>query len=164
MTEEKLLFEERQYLGYNKYSILRRMVLALFCFVAYYYTEDREKNAGLLFLLGIVLLVVSIFTLFVLHLHTKVYQNRIELNGLWTMRKVKIDLAGITKIEKAPYSVYWLNNPAYNLHIKGTIRFYTSGKDAVLLTDKDGLIYRIGTQKQEELYRILASLINNQNY
>lgn len=153
---DKILFEERQYLGYNKYSILRRMVLAIFCFVAYFYTEDREKNADLLFLLGIVLLIVSIITLFILHLKTTVYENRIELDGLWSTKKVKIDLSNIVSIEKTPYSSYILNNPVYNLHIKGTVRFYSSGNDAIQLTDKDGLIYKIGTQKQESFLQAIS--------
>ena len=32
MSDKQSLFEEKQYLGYNKLSFLRRMVLALFCF------------------------------------------------------------------------------------------------------------------------------------
>lgn len=157
---DKIIFKEKQYIGYNKYSILRRMVLALFCFIAYYYTEDREKNADLLFLLGVIVLVISIATLFILHLKTTVYENRIELDGLWSTKKISIDFANIIKIEKTPYSNYMLNNPVYNLHIKGTIRFYTSGTDAVLITDKDGLIYKIGTQKQEILFNEVANRIN----
>ncbi|MBK7854295.1 MAG: hypothetical protein IPJ79_04775 [Bacteroidetes bacterium] len=155
---ELVLFEEKQYLGFNKYSILRRMILAIFCFVAYYYTEDREQNADLLFLLGVVVLVVSIITLFVLHLKTTVYPGRIELDGLWSTKKVKIDLQNIVKFEKSEYSKHMLNNPVYNLHIKGTIRFYTSGNDALLLTDKEGVAYKIGTQKKEEFFNALKKL------
>lgn len=154
---EQVLFEEKQYLGFNKYSILRRMILAIFCFVAYYYTENREQNADLLFLLGVVVLVVSIITLFVLHLKTTVYPGRIELDGLWSTKKVKIDLRNIVKVEKTAYSSYVLNNPVYNLHIKGTIRFYTSGNDALLLTDKEGVVYKIGTQRKEEFYNSLKT-------
>jgi len=43
----------------------------------------------------------------------------------------------------------------YNLHQKGTIRFYTSGKDAVHLTDRDGLVYIIGTLHLNELMRAI---------
>ena len=42
MTEHNL-FLEKQYLGYNKYSFLRRGVLALFCFVAYYWSEKYDS-------------------------------------------------------------------------------------------------------------------------
>ena len=129
MTKDnrELLFEERQFLGLNKYSMLRSLVLALFCFVAYFYTENREENADLLFLAGVILMVITLLSVFIMHLHTRIYSNCIELDGLWTTRKVKIDLSSITKIEKTPYSNYVLNNPVYNLHRKGTVKFYTSG-------------------------------------
>ena len=158
---EQVLFQEKQYLGYNKYSILRRMVLAIFCFVAYYFTENREDNADLLFLLGVVLLTVSIVTLFILHIKTTVYNTRLELDGLWSTKKVKIDLKNIIKVEKVQYSNYMLNNPVYNLHIKGTIRFYSSGNSAVQLTDKEGLIYKIGTQQQESLFQAINNVCFN---
>ena len=48
-----------------------------------------------------------------------------------------------------------INNPVYNLHKKGTIRFYSSGKDAVILTDRDGLEYYIGTQRPNEMYLVI---------
>lgn len=159
MSETDILFRERQYLGFNKYSILRRMVLAIFCFVAYFYSENREKDANLLFWLGIAILVLSVVSMFIMHLHTQIYSTHIILDGIWTTRKVKIELNNIVGAEKIPYSTYRLNNPVYNLHIKGTIRFYTSGKDAILLTDRDGLQYLIGTHKQEEFFRIISGLI-----
>jgi len=40
----------------------------------------------------------------------------------------------------------------YNLHKNGKIRFYAGGKEAVWLTDRDGLVYIIGTHKPEALY------------
>ena len=64
---------------------------------------------------------------------------------------VKIDLNSIVKVERTPYSPYIINNPVYNLHQKGTVRFYAGGKDAVKLTDRDGLLYIIGTQSPTEL-------------
>lgn len=153
------LFEEKQYIGFNRYSILRRLVLAIFCFVAYFYSEERELKGDLFFFLGIAILVISILALFVLHLHTRVFPDHIILDGLWTTRKVKIALDKIVKAETAEYSKYFLNNPVYNLHIKGTIRFYTGGKHAINLTDSDGLVYRIGTQKPEEFLRVIQPLL-----
>ena len=153
--ESAILFEEKQYLGYNKYSILRRMVLALFCFIAYYFTEERAQNGDLFFLLGVFISLISVGLLFILHLHTRVYSEHLVLDGLWTTKKVKIDLRNIVKIEKIMLNNNMLNNPVYNLHYKGTIRFYTGGKEAVKITDKEGLMYLIGTQKAEELSRAL---------
>lgn len=163
MKDKELLFEEKQYLGYNKLALLRNLVFVLFCFLAYYWTEERELNGNLFFVLGISILVLSIIFLFVKHLHTKVYTGSLELDGIWTTRKVKIPLINIVKVEKTNYSQYWLNNPVYNLHIKGVIRFYTMGKEAVRMVDKDGLEYLIGSQKSEELFRVIQSQINNKN-
>jgi hypothetical protein len=160
MEKRKILFEERQFLGLNHYSMLRSLVLSLFCFMAYYYTENREKNADLLFLAGVMLLIISVLSIFILHLHTSIYETCVELDGLWTTKKVKIDLASIAAAEIVPYSNYMLNSPVYNLHHKGVIKFYTSGKSAVKLTDKDGMNYLIGTHKQEEFLRIVSGLIN----
>lgn len=160
MNTKDILFEEKQYLGYNKLGLLRALVLTLFCFIAYYYTENREQFGDLFFVLGVSILVLSIIFLFVKHLHTKVYKGSIVLDGIWTTRKVKIDLNSIVKAERTPYSKYHLNNPVYNLHIKGVVRFFTMGKEAVRLTDKDGLVYLIGSQKAEELHRVISSQLN----
>jgi hypothetical protein len=160
MSAKDFLFEEKQYLGYNKYALLRNLVLVLFCFVAYYYTENREQFGDLFFVLGVSILTVSIIFLFVKHLHTKVYPGSMEIDGIWTTRKVKIDLNSIVHVERTRYSQYHLNNPVYNLHIKGVVRFYTMGKEAVKLTDRDGLVYLIGSQKAEELHRIISSQLH----
>lgn len=161
--KDGILFEEKQYLGYNKLALLRNLVFVLFCFLAYFWTEEREENGKLFFVVGVSILALSIIFLFVKHLHTRVYQGSVVLDGIWTTRKVKIDLTGIVKAEAVPYSHYWLNNPVYNLHIKGVVRFYTMGKDALKITDKDGLVYLIGTQKAEELFRIVNSQLNTKN-
>lgn len=156
--ENAILFEEKQYLGFNAYSISRRVVLSIFCFVAYYYTEDREQNGDLLFLLGIFILVVSVVLLFVKHLHITVTENSIILKGMWKTRLVKIDRSSIANIEKTVYSSYHLNNPAFNVHSRNTIKFYSGGSDAIKLTDREGMNYLIGTYKVEEFYRALTKL------
>lgn len=158
--EQKLLFEEKQYMGFNAYSISRRMVLAIFCFVAYYYTEEREKNADLLFLIGILILVVSVLMMFVKFLHIKVTENSIVISGMLKTRLVKIDLSGIVAAEKTIYSKYHLNNPVFNVHVANTIKFYSGGKDAIKLTDKEGLTYLIGTSKADEFLRTITTILN----
>ena len=40
-------FVEKQYLGLNKMSLTRRISLAIFCFVAYYWRESHEKSGDL---------------------------------------------------------------------------------------------------------------------
>jgi len=148
-------FIEKQYLGLNKMSLTRRMSLAIFCLVAYFWRENHDKAGELYFFIGIGIMVISILLIFILHFETKVKNGSIILDGLWTSRKIKIDTASIVTAKKVKYSKYFLNRAVYNLHLKGTIRFYTRGIDAVELTDKDGLVYLIGSQKAGELARVI---------
>lgn len=154
--DNNVLYTESQHLGSNKYSLNRRLVLAIFCFLTYLYSEQNPelgigKAANYLFIMGLFVLILSVVLMLVLFLKTTIKEHTLTLDGLWTSRKVKIDLRNITSVEPVHYSKYFLNRPVYNLHRRGTIRFYCSGRKAVELTDKGGLIYLIGTQKQDEL-------------
>ena len=157
---EEFKFFEKQYLGLNRMSLSRRIAFALFCFSAYYWRENHEKSGELFFFLGLAILVISVLLLFILHFETKVQNKSIILDGLWTSRKVKIDLRSIRSVKKVKYSKYIVNRSVYNLHVKGTIRFYTRGSSAVELIDRDGLIYLIGSQKSEELYKAIEKELN----
>ena len=148
-------FIEKQYLGLNKMSLTSRISLAVLCLSAYYWAENNDKSGELYFFIGIAIMVISIVLVFTLHFETTIQYRSVILNGLWTSRKVKIDLRSINSVKKVPYSKYFLNRSVYNLHHKGVIRFYTRGTDAVELIDKDGLIYLIGSQKPEELTRVI---------
>ena len=157
-TEETPVFEEKQYLGYNSLSLMRRLLLALFCFSLYWWKIQNGKDGDLFFWLGITVIVLSILLLFVLHIKISVYKNTIILDGLWTTRQVKIDLRNIVKVRRTKYSKYHLNNPVFNLHLRGAVKFYTGGNEAVEITDRDGLPYLIGTQRPGELEFILKGL------
>jgi hypothetical protein len=154
---DKPVFSEKQYLGREWVPVTIRLVLAMFCFSAYafnFFTDANEK-ADILAVAGIGIIAISIIMGFFLNYRIRVMDKSILITGLWTMRLVKIDLGSIVKIEKGTYSRYLFNNPVYNLHKNGTIRFYTSGKDAVHLTDRDGLVYIIGTRHINEFYRAI---------
>ena len=153
-------FIEKQYLGLNKMSLSRRIALAIFCLVAYYWRENHDKAGELYFFIGIAIMVISMILVFILHFETKIKNGSIILDGLWTSRKIKIDTLSIVTVKRVKYSKYILNRAVYNLHLKGTIRFYTRGVDAVELTDKDGLIYLIGSQKAEELTRVIKNKLS----
>lgn len=157
MQEVEPVFLEKQFLGRDPNRISIRLVIVLFCFAAYYISEQREQNADLFLVVGFGVLVASVIMMFLLHFRTTVNNKSIILEGLWTTKMVKIDLNSIVKVERSNYSSYFINNPVYNLHQKGTIRFYASGKDAVKLIDRDGLIYIIGTQRAVELEQSIQS-------
>lgn len=178
MNNETPIFEEKQYLGHNRLSIVIRSGLALFCFIAYYWSENPRPvdlsvirigsypisnygDSGLVFfILGISIIIFSTALTYILHIHTKVYNGYIVLEGFWTSRKVKIDLKNITAIRKSRYKKINFKRGVYNLHNKGIIRFYTSGSDFVELTDNTGFSYRIGSQKIMELFTILKKETN----
>ena len=159
--ENKPLFIEKQFLGRDYGRISIRMVMALFCFAAYFITEEGESNADLFLVVGCGILLASVVMMFLLHYQTIVLNKNIILNGLWTTKLVKIDLNSIVKIEKTLYSTYIINNPVYNLHKKGTIRFYAGGKDAIKLTDRDGLNYIIGTHSPAEFEQSIRLAMND---
>ena len=58
-------FIEKQYLGLNKMSLSRRMSLAIFCLVAYYWRENHDKAGELYFFIGIGIMVISILLIFI---------------------------------------------------------------------------------------------------
>lgn len=159
---DKPVFTEKQYLGREFIPITIRLVLAMFCFAAYFFTDQQqERNGDLLVVVGFAIIIISIIMGFLLHFRTQVENKSIRLNGLWTTRLVKIDLNSIVKIEKNVYSKYLFNNPVYNLHTKGTIRFYAAGNDAIFLTDRDGLVYIIGSQHANEFLRAIKEEMNH---
>ncbi|MEO3402675.1 hypothetical protein AAFN85_02165 [Mucilaginibacter sp. CAU 1740] len=150
---DKSVFTEKQYLGREFIPLTIRLVLAMFCFAAYFFTDERERNGDLLVVVGFSIIIISIIMGFLLHFRTRVENKSVMLDGLWTTKLVKIDLNSIVKAEKGTYSRYLFNNPVYNLHTKGTIRFFTSGNEAIHLTDRDGLLYIIGSKHPNEFLR-----------
>jgi hypothetical protein len=153
----KYAFLEKQYIGRDYIRICIRLVLAAFCFAAYVYERDRDRTQDLFLVVGFGIIGISILLLFLIHYKTIIVNKSIILDGLWTAKKVKIDLNSIVSVRKDKYNNFLFNNPVYNLHRKGSIRFYSSGKDAVVLTDRDGLEYYIGTQRPNEMYLVIQA-------
>lgn len=172
------IFEEKQFLGYNRIGMITRMILAGFCFLGYYWSENPkpveisvfrigsypieniEQSGRVFFFLGLIILAISILMMYVLHLQTRVYDDHIILDGFWGSRRVKIDLRSIHTVKKLRYKKNSFRRPVYNLYIKGIIKFYTSGDEFVEMKDKDGLTYRIGSQRAQELFRVINKQIN----
>ncbi|MVN22070.1 hypothetical protein [Mucilaginibacter arboris] len=151
----KPAFTEKQYLGREFIPITIRLALSIVCFAVYFFTVERERKGDLLLIVGFGILGISILMGFILHFRIRVMNKSVLIDGLWTTQLVKIDLNSITQVEQKPYSRYFLNNPVYNLHKKGTIRFYTTGNCAIHLTDRDGLVYIIGSLHPDELERAI---------
>jgi hypothetical protein len=177
--EKEIVFEEKQYMGHNRLSIMWRMILALFCFIGYYWSENPKPvqvsvfyigsypiqdipNSGkIFFLLGLIILVISSVLIYILHIHTRVFKGYMIIDGFWNSRKVKIDFSTIQHIRKGRYKKNIFRRAVYNLHSKGVIRFYTSGQEFIELKDNAGFTYRIGTQRSEELLALLRSEVKS---
>jgi len=146
---------EKQYIGRDYIRICIRLVMAAFCFAAYVYERDRDRTQDLFLVVGFGIIAVSIILLFLIQYKITINNGKLIIDGLWTAKKVVIDLNTIKNVRKDTYSNYFFNNPVYNLHRKGSIRFYSSGKDVVVLTGHDGFEYYIGTQRPNELYLVI---------
>jgi hypothetical protein len=180
LNDKEILFEEKQYLGHNRLSIVIRTALTIFCFLGYYWSENPKpvqvaifkigsypishlSNSGLVFfILGLSILILSAGLTYVLHIHTMVYNGYMILDGFWTSRKIKIDLRNIKSIRKSRYKKNILRRAVYNLHNMGVVKFYTSGEEFVELLDNTGFTYRIGSQKVQELFNVLKPQISAQ--
>jgi hypothetical protein len=179
LNNSEILFEEKQYLGHNRFSIVVRTALTIFCFLGYYWSENPEpvqvsffkigsypikniSNSGLIFfILGLSILILSAALTYVLHIHTVVRPGVIVLDGFWTSRKITIDLNEVVSLRKSRYRKNIWRRAVYNLHNLGAIRFYTSGEDFIELIDNKGYIYKIGSQKSEEFYNVLKQEMKN---
>ena len=86
------------------------------------------------------------FIVFVLHFRTEV--NKIQLLMVYGQQKIKINIDHLVGVNRVKYSKFIFNRTVYNLHFNKKIRFYTRGEYAIELVDKDGLVYLIGSRKQ----------------
>jgi hypothetical protein len=177
LSNTQILFEEKQYLGHNRFSIVVRTTLTIFCFLGYYWSENPKpvqvsffkigsypiqniSNSGLIFfILGLSILILSATLTYVLHIHTIIKEEEIVLDGFWTSRKISIALNSVVSFRRSRYKKNIWRRAVYNLHNMGSVRFYTSGEDFIELTDNKGYTYKIGSQKIEELHNILKQHI-----
>jgi len=138
-----LLFNETQYLGRNMYGLARRMVIALFCLIAHFITDERDDTAGLFFIVGSATLLLSLILLFVPYYTIKLDQEYLTLKS--TGRKeVKIPLRVITNMEITSYNRYHLNNPVFNVLDIAEYKFYAEGRKALVVNLEGGNVFRIG--------------------
>ncbi len=157
--DSRYTYIEKQYIGRDYIRISIRLIMAAFCFGVYVYERDRDNTVDLFLVVGFGIIAVSILLLFLVQYKTVIENKKVVIDGLWTARKVEIDLNQIVKIRKDVYNNYIFNNPVYNLHKNGTVRFFSSGRDAIVLTDRDGLEYFIGTQRPNEMFLVLQNEI-----
>lgn len=123
--------------------------------------QDVSFSGRAFFILGISILLFSGALMYVLHVHLRVSAKTIDLRGFWTSRVIKIPIENIIKLKKKRYKRNIFRRASYNLHNTGVIRFYTSGEDFIEITDRQGYVYRIGSQRIEQLYQVLSNELKN---
>ena len=171
--EEKILFEENQYHGLNRHSLVRRTLLSVFCFVAYFWSENPKpvevgnlrigeypgdvKYGELFFVLGLAVLVLSVILLFVRHMKTQLTFREIIIHGQIGPRLVHLRRAEIHNFRKVTIRPSIFNRPVFNLQTKGRTRFYTWGNEMIEITLNNWNVYRIGTQRATELLNLLKT-------
>lgn len=160
MKNGKPLFEEKQYIGLNKPSLMLRMVLAVFCFAVYYWNEKQGRDIEILFITGVAIIIISLALLFFVHLRTRIYNKKILLSGSWTTRKVEISINDIAEMDLVPYSKYIFDTPVYNLHRNDTVHFFTGGNQAMKIRLRSGLTYIIGTQNPAMFQMTMRGLLS----
>jgi len=153
-------FHEKQFLGYNRFGVVRRTVVALFCLIFYFVADTDEQMANVFFYLAIAILVLSALSMMLLHLETIIDGKTMRLNGPMTFRKVEFDISTFKTIRIEAYSRLAMNRPMFNLHWKNSLRFYTYGKWCVVIETKDGQIIRLGTQRPEGLKEIVSKAMD----
>jgi hypothetical protein len=174
-------FSEKQYLGMNFFSIILRTIITLFCFVAYYWSENPNpvytdignfrigsypakeipKSGEIFFLLGNVVLLFSVLLIFIKHIKITITDNYLMIERLWSKSLIKIDLNTINYIKKVDIENVYLQRTVFNVHKNNSIRFYTSGDEAIELVDKDNMRYSIGTAKAGEMAIVIEDFIKN---
>jgi hypothetical protein len=179
---KQIYFTEKQYLGLNFFSIILRTVMAVFCFVIYYWSENPKpvytdignfrigsypakeipRSGEIFFLLGNAILILSIILIFVKHIIISVTENYIIIKRLWSNTMIKIDIKTINYVKKHEVEHVYFQRPVFNLLKKNTIRFYTNGDEAIELVDKDNTRYFIGTNKAGEFSDAILKIINKQ--
>ncbi len=173
---EPVKFEEQQYHGLNRHSIVRRLLLSVFCFVTYYWSENPKpvdvgeihigeypgdvQYGTLFFVLGLGLLALSVILLFIPHMKVQVTEGEVVLHGKFPPRLVSIPISSIASVRKVHIRPSIFNRPVFNLLTKGRVRFYTWGNEMIEITSKEGKIFRIGTQKSNELHTLLKTLLS----
>jgi hypothetical protein len=153
--KKDIIFRENQRLGFNPYSNTVRVALALFCFIAHFYTENKEE-AELLFIMGVIISIISILLVFINYYTINISSDDLRINGMWNRRRIHLPLSSIVSAEATIYKNSLLSNPVFNVHMDPYIVFYVSGINAVKITTVDGIVYIVGSSNPQEFAAALT--------
>ncbi len=147
----EIIFKEVHYLGRNRYGLSRRMVMMVFCFIAHFYSEEKGNIDGVFFLVGLVILLLSIVLWFVPYYTIELKNNILTIISS-RKKEVILPLNVIMQAELGIYNRFHLNNPVFNVLNDDEYRFYAEGRKALLLNLEGGNKFKIGMKRPDILY------------
>ncbi len=147
----EIKFKEVHYLGRNYYGLSRRLVMMIFCFIAHFYSEEKGNIEGVFFIVGNVILLLSVVLWFIPYYTIELKNNILHLISS-RKKEVNLPLNAIMNVEIGIYNRYHLNNPVFNVLNKDEYRFYSEGRKALLLKLEGGNKFRIGMKSPEILF------------
>lgn len=151
---KEILFKEVHYLGRNSYGLSRILIMMIFCFIAHYYSEEKGNIEGIFFIVGNIILLLSIVLWFVPYYTIALKKDTLLLISS-RKKEVQLPISAMTKIELGVYNKYHLNNPVFNVLNDEEYCFYAEGRKALLLNLEGGNRFKIGMKYPENLYTTL---------
>lgn len=150
-------FREVQYTGRNSYGFSRRLVMALFLFIAHYYSGSEENLEGTLLLLGGFLLLFSLLLLFIPSYTILLQHATLVLKPAFG-KAIQLPVETIAEASIVTYSRFHFNNIVFNVLDGDEHKFYAEGSKALLVNLKDGAVYRIGCKNAETLLQQITAI------
>lgn len=177
-----LLYEEKQYIGQNRLGQILRLIFAMLCFIAYYWSENPKPvkiiiikigsypiqhiphSGTIFFWLGSFILLLSLVFNFIYHFHLQIYPDKIFIKGMLTAKEVHIYIRDIKQIKVKVLRYPFLRSIRFNLKKKNKVHFYTSGNKVLDIEMHNGEKYVIGTNNARWIKKMLMEIISsNQN-
>lgn len=172
-----LLYEEKQYIGQNRLGQVLRLIFAMLCFMAYYWSENPKPvkiivvkigsypiqhiphSGTVFFWLGCFILILSLVFNFIYHFHLQIFPDKILIKGMLTSREVSIDLKSIRhiKVKRIRYSFF--RNIRFNLRKRNRVHFYTFGNKILEIDLITGEKYVIGSHQAKWIKKMIVEIL-----
>ncbi|RME19165.1 MAG: hypothetical protein D6799_01800 [Bacteroidetes bacterium] len=174
-----LLYEEKQYIGQNRLGQILRLLFAMLCFIAYYWSENPKPvkvviikigsypiqhiahSGTVFFWLGWFILILSLVFNFIYHFHLQIFPDRICIQGMLTSREVIIYIKDIKQVKIKSIRYSFLRNIRFNLRKRNKVHFYTFGNKLLEIETHLGERYVIGTNHARWIKRMIVEIMRN---
>jgi hypothetical protein len=170
---------ERQFLGQNKLYIIIRLMLMLFCFIGYYWSEnpkpvytqignirigsypakDLPNSGELFFILGIFLLLLSLLLMFIPHITISSENKVLRISRFANKNHYLISFSDITHARVIHLRNHLFLRPSFSMHPVESTRFFTAENTAIELQTSSKTRILLATQRPGELLALLREKV-----